>query len=421
MIKSLQKKFILSSMTAITVLLTVLLGVLNIASYAITDKQSRTMLDMLSENEGTPRNRMNKATEKPEKIPLPDLLIGAISEDNAMSARFFLVKVSASDGKIIITDVGRISSVTETEAEEYALQVISSGETEGKIKNFRYKVSSSRNGEEIVAVFLDISNDNRSVFMILAISVSVGIVCWCLMLLLVILLSKKAIYPIAENIEKQKQFVTNAGHEIKTPLAIILANTDALELHTGETKWSSNIRTQTSRLNGLMQNLLTLSKMDESSLNLPLSDGDISSITEDALNPFFELAAQNGIKISTDIESAVHADVNKDAFSQLLSILLDNAVKYSESGGKIDVSVKKRDKSVIITVKNVCSELPDENPSRLFDRFYRGDSARTQKNGGYGIGLSAAKAIAEALKGSINASYDSEKVVSFTVKLDSKK
>lgn len=253
-----------------------------------------------------------------------------------------------------------------------------------------------------------------------------GIFGWLLMLLLVILLSKKTIAPVARSIEKQKQFVTNAGHEIKTPLAIILANTDAMELHNGENKWSKNIRAQTLRLSGLMQNLLMLAKMDESSAKLPMCSFDISTAAEDTVNAFTEPAALKGVMIEQDIQKGLNLNGNRDSIIQLMTVLLDNAVKYTESGGTIRAKLSGNDKNIALSIANTCE--PIDHPEKLFDRFYRGDSARTQKNGGYGIGLSVAQAIAELHKGTItaenitdtspdNPDIDTDNMLMFTVKI----
>ena len=240
------------------------------------------------------------------------------------------------------------------------------------------------------------------------------------MLLFVILLSKKAILPIAENIEKQKQFVTDAGHEIKTPLAIIMANTDAMELHNGENKWSRNIREQTVRLNGLMQNLLALAKMDEGAVKLPSSDILLSSLLEEILPAFYEPAALKEIIIEENIQPNIIMHGNRDSMSRLITILLDNAVKYTSKQGNIIIYLERKEGVITLSIKNTCDMLPEVDPEKLFDRFYRGDSARTQKSGGYGIGLSAARAIAESQKGSITASYEENQII-FTVELKNSK
>ena len=146
--------------------------------------------------------------------------------------------------------------MTEEEALYIAGEIYRNGAQSGYTRNFRYQLAHALDGLSSLVICLDVSSQQRSVVTVLLVSALIGLLCWLAMLMLVILLSKKAIRPIAVTLEKQKRFVTNAGHELKTPLAILLANTDALELHQGETKWSRNIRTQTVRLNGLMQNLL---------------------------------------------------------------------------------------------------------------------------------------------------------------------
>ena len=164
--------------------------------------------------------------------------------------------------------------------------------------------------EEVVLIFLDTSQDLLSSLRVLLLSAALGVLCWILMLLLVILLSKRAIRPFAENMQKQKQFVTNAGHEIKTPLAIILANTDAMELYNGENKWSRNIREQVNRLNGLMKNLLTLARMDEATLQITPTDFSFSALVQENADAFADPFALRRITMRSDIRPDLwlHAD-----------------------------------------------------------------------------------------------------------------
>ena len=414
MTKTLQKKFITTAMLAITVLILVLLGAINGIYGLISGQQMERMLGMLVYNGGAP----SLQPELPGGVR-PGFLEQPIEEDTAMSARYFLIRYN-SDGEAVQTDVSKIASVTETEAEKMAEKVRKSGSSEGRAKQFRYKIAQTHDGKGSVVIFLDTSSQTRNILMVLGISIFIGILCWSLMLLSVILLSKKAILPIAENIEKQKQFVTDAGHEIKTPLAIIMANTDAMELHNGENKWSRNIREQTVRLNGLMQNLLALAKMDEGAVKLPSSDILLSSLLEEILPAFYEPAALKEIIIEENIQPNIIMHGNRDSMSRLITILLDNAVKYTSKQGNIIIYLERKEGVITLSIKNTCDTLPEVDPEKLFDRFYRGDSARTQKSGGYGIGLSAARAIAEAQKGSITASYE-ENQIRFTVELKSSK
>lgn len=408
MIKTLQKKFIITAMTAITILLVVLLGVINTVNVWTTSKEADSMLTFLS-------NRMAQGWQNPNRYTEHRGFWGrTFTEDDVMSAVYFIVRFDA-DGETERVDVSRISSVTEDEAKEIALQVYGK-ETSGNIEKFKYSGTSLAYTGGMVYVFLDTSSEYLSIARIIGLSLVTGLVCWGLMLLLVIFLSKKAIRPIAENIQKQQQFVTDAGHEIKTPLAIILANTDALELHNGESKWSKNIRSQVNRLNGLMQNLLTLARADEEKRIVNPEHLDLSELLENSIASFEEPMRAKRLVLQKDIDSSTGICANKEQISNLLSVLLDNAVKYSVPGGTVAIDLSNRENCVELNIENDCEELPPCEPSQLFDRFYRADTARTQKNGGYGIGLSAAKAIVESYHGDINARYLSEDRIAFTVR-----
>ena len=176
-----------------------------------------------------------------------------------------------------------------------------------------------------------------------------------------------------------------------------------MELYLGESKWSRNIKEQTRRLGGLMLDLLTLARMDEGAALAQKAALSLSGLAEQALEPFLQPMEAQGITLERDIQPEVSLTADPAQLEQLLSLLLDNAVKYTGPGGRIRLSVKQEGKRARLCLENTCHQLPTVPPEKLFDRFYRGDSARTQKNGGYGIGLSVAQAIAELHKGSITA------------------
>lgn len=335
-----------------------------------------------------------------------------------MGDRFF-VAYCTEEGEILALDLSRVeTTITEEEAQQYTAQALEEQQQEGSVGPYAYRIAPDRSQKGWLVVFLDVSTHRYYMLMVAMISLLTGGVCWALMLLLVIALSKRAILPILENMEKQKQFVTNAGHEIKTPLAIIQTNIDALELYNGENKWSRNIRTQVKRLTGLMQNLLTLAKMEEGGVQFGTAEVDLSQLVEEMLPPFAEAARSREIRLETEIPPQLVRQGNREYLSQLVSILLDNAVKYARTGGWIRVEAHRERHGLLLQVSNCCDQLPKGEPERLFERFYRDDDARTQgKSGGYGIGLSAARAIAEAHGGSITAAYQQPDVVTFTVKL----
>lgn len=434
MVKQLQKKFIISAMLAVTILLVVLIGGINVFNYLTTSGDNDRLMEMLcysfetstkwnadtTDNTQPPQSingtQQNTAADISCSQNNPDFPpqdngtkppddkknngFGRHDKNAVDSARYAAVAID-KNGNIIRTDVTHISSLTEDEAAAITEALKNNASGTGTYSGFLYRISETKRAEGKVIILLDNGMQISSFFTVLFISVGAGIFGWLMMLLLVILLSRKTIAPVARSIEKQKQFVTNAGHEIKTPLAIILANTDAMELHNGENKWSKNIRAQTLRLSGLMQNLLMLAKMDESSTKLPMCEFDISTAAEDTVGAFIEPAALKGIMIEQDIKKGIRLSGNRDSIVQLMTVLLDNAVKYTESGGVIRAELYGSEKNITLNIANTCE--PIDHPEKLFDRFYRVDSARTQKNGGYGIGLSVAQAIAELHKGSITA------------------
>lgn len=295
-----------------------------------------------------------------------------------------------------------------------AIQVFNSGKTEGKKGIFKY-IRTTANDQTII-LFMDNSNAQNSIISVLVISLIIGIVCWILMFIFVFMLSKKAIMPIAKNFEKQKAFVSNAGHEIKTPLAIIQSNTEAMELYNGENKWSINIKNQVKRLNELMQNLLTLSKMDEPNIKLSKEEFSLSKIIHENILNFSEIIESKKIKTDINVDGNININANKDSVMNLISILFDNAVKYTDENGQLSVYLSNDNRSTVFKIKNSFREKPSDEPERLFERFYRGDEARTQTSGGCGIGLSAARAITEANNATIKAEYINENTIQFTVR-----
>lgn len=411
MMRILQRKMVFIAMAAITILILLMLGVINIINIVSIRTDAKRVLQLIAENDGDPGN----LGPPPQGMPPESGKRRMINDyDTFMSANFF-VAVFDRDGNLIRLDARQTSAVSEEEAMAFAQRVYESGAEEGKIEKFRYLMQDSRMGDGKTLVFLDTSADRLSYIRVLLLSGSVGIACWVLMLVFVVLISKRAIRPIAENMERQKQFVTNAGHEIKTPLAIIQSNTEAMELYNGENKWTKNIREQTVRLDGLMRQLLTLARMEEGATKVNAEDLPVASIMDRMLRSMEESMEQKNITLHKKLETEVILHADRAQIEQLFSILLDNAVKYTNDGGQIEVRIGKKEKTVCIEVQNTCERLPEVPPDKLFDRFYRGDTARTQKSGGYGIGLSVAQSITAANRGKLLAVYRDPSTICFTV------
>lgn len=411
MIRALQRRFVTAAMAAITVLILFLLGAINAANLVLVSRQIQGTLQAIAlvETGGAGPALPWGAAGGPGRFMEPP----KNEYDTVMSSNFAVVRLDG-DGNALFTDALRTSSVSDEEARELAELACEGGRESGRIGKFRYLVQSVPGGTDRWVILLDASEERYSCLRMLLLSAAAGLACWGGMLALVILLSRRAIRPIAENMEKQKQFVTNAGHEIKTPLAIIQSNTEAMELYTGETRWSKNIKEQTTRLTGLMKDLLTLARMDEGAGAAVASDFSLSELLEKALREFSQPMEAKEMSLETHIQPEVSLHADPGQVEQLVSILLDNAVKYTGRGGRVLVSLCRTDKRVRLYFQNTCQDLPAVPPERLFDRFYRGDAARTQRSGGYGIGLAMARSIAQANGGTLRAQYIPPDSIGFT-------
>ena len=437
MIRTLQKRFILTAMIAISVFVLVLLGVTNGANAYSTYRQNKEILRELCENAargetdpflpgarraavamGTDTDATRTDAPPREARERRFSWFGVSLADNyAMSAIYFTVTDDEDEDALLI-DTSRLPAGREQEAEEITLSAFEKGEESGRIGNYRFMSADKTDGSGRVYIFHDISYQRYAVIRVAYTSLLVGILCIEVMYFFVRILARRSIAPIAQNMERQKQFITDAGHELKTPVAIIMANTEAMELCTGETKWSRNIREQAQRLSGLTQNLLTLAKIDETTFMESVDTVSLTETVNNVTEMFKEPAALKHILIEGDVEEDVTVTANPDMMTRLISTLMDNAVKYASADSTIGIELKKADNGASFVIKNRCDELPPCEPEKLFDRFYRADAARTQKKGGgYGIGLSAAQAIVELHKGTISVKYEPENVIAFTVKL----
>ena len=410
MTKVLQKKFILAAMLAITILLVVLLGAINIFNFTSASQDINEALDdIVSSSQMTNASSSSdgpfQAFGSFSSNTMPDSEEGAFAEDVA----YFSVTLDTNGNALLIVMNG-ISSITQDEAVSMAQGVFETKSVSGSEGDYRYMGYTSFNSSGITYVFMDTGYFKSGILRVVVLSVLAGAICWLAMFILVCFLSKRFIKPIAENIERQKVFISDAGHEIKTPIAIIQANTEAMELFNGENKWSRNIKEQTARLSGLVANLLTLSKASETYEKPVAYDIDLNDVVVSNIEMFKEPAAVKGKLISFDPEGPVMVKGDKEQFSRIVSLLLDNAVKYAPSESEIDVEIIENPKTVSLKITNDCDELPGCEPERLFDRFYRPDSSHNSSTGGTGIGLATVRAIAQQYDAQASCVYGSSSI-----------
>lgn len=421
MINKLRRKFIIISMLSVTLVLAVLIASINIFNYKKVINNADDVLNILSANGGD-----FPPDTKPE--PLPDDHNGyhgggnkrpgiEMSPEMRFEARFFTITFG-KNGNVFEIDTGKIAAVDTSNARDLAETVFASGKTKGFEGGYRFKRSDKDDVTMIVFYDCGRSLDNARAF--LGISVVISLIGLFIVFALIAIASKAVIRPAAEAYERQKRFITDAGHELKTPLAVINADCDVLELESknGDNEWLSDIRKQTDKLTVLTNRLIYLAKTEEGTktemvkIDFPLSD-----VLSEETDSFNGLAKASGKTVETDISSGITYNGDQKAIEELISILMDNAIKYSPEGGTIKVSLKKNNSKVMLSVSNVTKELMSkEDLDHMFDRFYRTDKSRNSETGGHGIGLSIAKGITESHGGRIYAS-GSDKAITITAEL----
>ncbi|PJI07801.1 MULTISPECIES: sensor histidine kinase [Clostridium] len=407
MIRKLQKKFIMITMGSLAIVVFILIGAINIVSYYEFDSKMNGVIKILSQNQGEfPKYQKSTEMHSEQKFGFQ------ISPETQFQTRYFIVKVN-KDGSIKKTDTEHVAAVTSEDAVGYANKVLKSGRKSGHKDMYKYAVVDEPYGSMIIFIDYRIQSQEITVFSL--ISCVVALVTFSLVFILVSILSKRLIKPIIKSMEKQKQFITDAGHEIKTPLAIISANADVLELTSGKNEWITSIRNQTSRLDKLVKNLLMLSKMNEDDIELMFSDFNLSDVVFETAMPFKVIAENHNKKLLMEVEPEVKFRGDEGSINQLVSTLVDNAMKYSNENGEIKISLSSIKKGIKLEVYNTVDKIDKGKLDELFDRFYRADSSRARETGGYGIGLSIAKSIVETHHGKISAKSDDGKSIRFTI------
>ena len=432
MIKTLQKKFILLTMLALISALLVVVGGINSINIYQVNKKSEILLSMLAENGGDfpqqtkkdPHPQMEEKDgktvpkeESPKEAPPKRILDYPISEETPFETRYFTVTVAddSSDSLEMSVNVSHIAAVSEKEAKEFTEELIEKEKISGYYGRYRYRKAETEDGKNIY-IYLDCLNDLQSIQNFAVNSLLVGGIFLVLVLILVSVFSKRAIRPVVESMEKQKQFITDAGHEIKTPIVIILANTEVIEMCEGESEWTRSIKNQVSRLTELVGSLLMLSKMDETRQQIEMGEVKFGKLIKEISDSFHTMLVQKNQKLELMVDEKLSVYGNEKEIRQLGTILMDNAVKYTPDGGEMRISLKRKEKMAVLDFYNECESLPQGDLNRLFDRFYRTDSSRSRESGGYGIGLSVAKAVVKNHKGKINVKAQ-EKGILFTVKI----
>ena len=412
MIRRLRCTFVMVSVCSVAAVLFVILGVVNWMNYRQVVEDVDRILDILAENNGSfPERGVPEEEPERDRRGAPP----GISPETPYESRYFTVYFN-EDEDVIRADVGRIAAVDESEAVAYAEEVNKRPGNRGFLHNYRY-VKTDEGGTPMV-IFLDCGRSLAQVRGFLTVSASVAAAGTGAVFLLLILFSKRAVKPYVESYEKQKRFITDAGHEIKTPLTIIDADAEIIVLETGENEWVEDIRKQIQRLKELTEDLIFLSKMEERRGDAECVEFPISEVALETARSFQSLAMLQGKMFESCVEPLVSYTGEMKNIQRLFSILLDNALKYSPEGGRISFRLERRGRNIYINVSNTADFISREHLAHLahlFDRFYRVDASRNSQTGGHGIGLSIAKAIVSAHKGRITAASPDGKSLTIQV------
>lgn len=422
--RRLRRKFILVAMGAVTVVLTLIIAGINIVNYSHVCKMADARLDyILAGKDGIDWGDESKA-EPANGKDAGDSQAGVrirhfegMTAESPFDTRYFTVTIDA--GQVADVNTARIAAVGAKRAASIAARLHAKGWTSGFSGNYRY--TTDVQDDEITYVFVDCSRELASFHSFLSASVAISCIGWLAVLAIVAGASGAVIRPMVESYSKQKRFITDASHEIKTPLAVIDAANEVQEIESGESEWTQSIHEQVARLTALTERLVFLARMDEGSAGFTMATIDLSEAVDTAATPFESVAVSRGKRLSTSIACGVRAHADAAAVAQVVELLLDNATRYASEGSVIELSLRAVSRvqgkgATELVVSNAVDELPEGDLDRLFDRFYRADVSRSSKTGGSGVGLSVVRAIAEAHGGSASVCGHGNQIT-FTIRL----
>ncbi len=392
MIQKIRLRFIALAMAALFFLLAAIVTGMNLVNFETILEDADAKLELLSGNEGDFPD-----FDGPRKKRIPRNM----TLETPYETRYFSVLFSP-EGQVLHTDTKHIRSVDKENAVQYALQARESGKCRGFLDHYRFMTSEEDSRVRIL--FLDCSRDFASFRSFFLISICMALVGYAGFFFVILFFSGRLLRPVTESYEKQRQFITDAGHEIKTPLAVIQADVDVLEMEYGKNEWLEGIQSQVKRLSVLTSDLVYLSRMEETREHPQMIEFPFSDVVSETAHSFLDVAQAKGKQVRCTVEPMLSLEGDEKSIRQLVSILLDNALKYSPDQGIVSLSAEKQGKYLHLTVFNTTIDpVEQENLSRIFERFYRLDASRSSKTGGYGIGLSIAKAIVTTHNGKIQA------------------
>lgn len=409
MFRKLRIRFIAIASLAILIVLFSVVGVLNSVRYIQTVNEINKILTLISDNGGTFPSVFKATTE----------LGDTVSVDTLFQYRYFSAVID-EDGNITSLNSSNISDLSDEQVENYLTKINKSGDTSGAFRynnhTYSYLVTDESDDSTLIVV-LDSTNQIEDNMTLLHLSLWMSGVSLAFFVLMVSIFSGRVIKPFIRNYERQRRFITNAGHELKTPLAIISANNELVEMMNGESEWTKSTNDQVERMTGLINSLVAMARLEEQP-EVVLTDLNFSAIAEDAAEDFKGPVIKDGKQFVMEIQPDIHVKAEEKSLFELVTLLVDNANKYCDTGGTVSVKLSKANRlsKARLEISNTYIEGKNVDYSKFFERFYREDESHNNKKSGYGIGLSMAQTMVKLFKGSISVSYSGD-TITFLVSL----
>ena len=397
MIRKLRLKFVAICMALVTAILAVVFFSVYLSMARNISDLSRQVLYRVSQEETI------------GGMTRPDISI-AIGGDRVLLP-YFTVNVWPSRGGGYTAQItgGTYSNLEDTEELTAILQdCLSQNRQEGTVSGYHLRYLRQDNGLYEKLAFVDMSMEQAVLRRMMGSYLVIALAALALLLGVSVLLSHWATRPVEKAWKQQRQFLSDASHELKTPLTVILSNAELLEqvqLSDKPARWTDNILSEAGRMRSLVEEMLTLARADNMVRTAVMAEVSLSDVAADCALAFEPVAFEAGKPLEYQIADGTLVLGDGDKLRQLISILLDNAIKYGADGGTITLSLQKTDRQARLTVSNPGDPIPPEQLGRLFERFYRADVSRGEKSG-FGLGLPIARTIAEEHKGTLRAESD---------------
>lgn len=393
MIKKLKIRFVATIMIILSLVFLLIIGSINYFNYQSSERQSMALLSALADNDGAIPPVSPGMPGSGQPLP-PDVF---------EREKTYSVKVNPATNLFSVngnTDTSQVS----TEILDLANQMLEKNKTSGTLDGYRYLTVDKPYGE--LLVFVDQRISNAMADRLLTTSLIIGSITLFVLFLVSLFLANLMVKPVEEAFEKQKRFISDASHELKTPLAVISVNAEVLEGDIGTNKYLSYIQSESTRMNTLVNNLLTLARLDASKTISAFTVFDLSHAVESIALTFestaFEEHKNYALKIAAGL--SYRGDANK--IKQVVAILIDNAIKHADDDGLVEITLKPVGDKIQLEVFNTGAGIPDDQQDKIFQRFYRYDESRSKATGGYGLGLAIAKSIIDEHQGKIKVSSE---------------